>query len=186
MDHVIPFIESFTIRLYELRYVILLISIMFIMMYHYSYNQYVLSDHADLKDPKASDRGKGLQPPLKWDMAPVLAKKLTKWCKHRIGGRSRILVDPEHGVFVDNDDFLKFVELITKLVRDEEDEEVVKTRTHTPFQLSVQVLEMGVALLWPSQSCASLVCFRGLFSWRHGSFHLLRVKLLAGDYYNCE
>lgn len=149
---------------------------------------HIYADHEDLRKPKPGDLYEGLQPVPILNLDLVQRKQMEQWKICVVDGRQQILVGPEYGVFADYGDFANWAEfVITHIVTPELERRKKKTPKgqkdeHVPFQPSPLSLEFGISLLWPSQSFASLVLFRGLPQWRHGEFHLHRIHLLAGLY----
>jgi hypothetical protein len=159
-----------------------------------------------LRNPVASDLFGNAGPTPVPD--PGLASNLSPWATTTIGGREVLLVSQELGAFVNVDDVENFRDYLEVKVVNAEAERVkehtrkleeyrknmkrfkngeTKTKPpypqkHVPYQLTPEGIEFLVSLLWPSQSCACLVLFRGLFGLKQGAFHHERVTLAAGQY----
>jgi hypothetical protein len=135
---------------------------------------------------------------------PELARNLSPWAETAIDGRSVVLVNQELGLFINQTDFMNFAEYLRVNVVDAEPGRAAdharkvqeykdalkkwkqgtkkppKPKAHVPFQLTPEGVEYLVSLLWPSQSSANLVLFRGLYGLKHGAFHLDRMALTGG------
>lgn len=156
----------------------------------------IIEDHPTLRNPVPSDLYPGVTsvPVPK----PTLTYGLPAFTTVKISGRKLVFAGGDNlfrGIFIDFNDYHKWRHFVittifeveamkqqkyATCVSEAQSQKKQEPRHRSQFQITSKALEYGMAIIWPSQSYASINLFRGPTGRRLGQFHLHRMGRLAG------